>query len=153
MQLNNNLFYFNRLGDFGKGGGGCCNVKDFEDELSIKNGKNVHELPKFITKLDSRYFDRYTMTQDLTSGATATDADLDAARASVGLKEWLPVGFVDKKYASYSELPVGRATYDLSRYPAPMKVGEGLDADGWRKSVLPVLGSDGERGIQAAFVK
>ena len=64
-----------------------------------------------------------------------------------------PVGFVDKKYASYSELPAGRATYDLSRYPAPMKVNEGLDADGWKKSVIPMVGLDGERGIQTAFAK
>lgn len=153
VTITNNLFYFNRLGDYGHDGGGCCNVKDFEDELKIKTSRNVHEIPKFIAKLHTGWFDRYTMTQDLTRPGTATDEDLAAARVSVGLKEWLPVGFTEKKYATYSELPVGRATYDLSRFPAPMKNGEGLDAEGWKKHVIPMLGLDGERGIQATFAK
>lgn len=152
LQLLNNLFFFNKLGDYGQGGSGCCNVSDFDDEVKFKVSKNVHELPKFITKIHPQWFDRYTMTLDLTS-KLAKDADLDAARASVGLKEWAPVGFTDKKYASYSELPQGRATYDLGRYPAPFKVDQGLDEEGWRKHVLPMLGLDGERGIQATFAK
>lgn len=152
VQLINNLFYFNKFGDYGVGGSGCCNVKDFGDELAVKNSKNVREVPKFITKISPTYFDRYTMTVDLTSGLTTTDADLDAARKAVGLGEWAPATFVDKKYATYADLPAGRATYDIGRYPTPMKVNTGLDADGWRKHVLPMLGLDGERGVQAKFV-
>lgn len=153
LQLIDNLFYFNKQGDMGKGGSGCCNVKDFGDDLSNKHSKNVHELPKFITKIHQNWFDRYTMTLDLTQPGRATDEDLAAARESIGLKEWLPIGFTEKKYASYSELPVGRANYDLSRYPHPMKNGTGLDADGWKAHVIPMLGLDGARGIQAAAAK
>jgi hypothetical protein len=152
LQLYNNLFFFNRLGDFGKGGSAGCNSTEFEDDVKFKNSKNVHEVPKFIAQIGKQWFDRYTMTIDLT-GKFAKDADLDAARAVAGLGEWLPVGFVDKKYPNYSSLPQGRTTYDLGRYPHPMKEGEGLDADGWKKYVIPMVGLDGERGIQATWAR
>lgn len=152
LQLYNNLFFFNKMGDFGKGGAAGPNVADFEDDVKFKHGKNVHECPKFIANISKQWFDRYTMSLDLTS-KTAKDADLDAARAVVGLGEWHPVGFNDKKYPNYSSLPVGRANYDLGRYPHPMKEGDGLDADGWHRTVIPMLGLDGERGIQATFVR
>jgi len=153
LTLTNNLFFFNKLGDYGSGGSGCCNAADIGDENKFKQSKNVHELPKFVTKIAPQYFDRYTMSNDLTSSLMAKDADLDAARAAVGLGEWAPVGYTDKKFANYGELPKGRAVYDLGRYPAPYKEGEGLDAAGWAKVVLPMIGLDGERGIQSTYVK
>jgi len=148
LQLVDNQFFFNKMGDFGKGGSAVCNANDFEDSLKFKTRKNVHEVPRFITRIAQQWLDRYTMTLDLTS-KLAKDQELDAARALAGLVEWLPIGFTDKKYPNYSSLPVGRANYDLGRYPHPMKEGEGLDADGWHKYVLPMLGLDGERGVQA----
>ena len=151
LQLVNNLFYFNKLGDYGSGGSGCCNAADFDDEATFKQSKNVHALPKFVSKVAPAWLGRYTMTKALTTKLHATDADLDAARAAVGLTTWQAVGF--EPSASYGALPQGRATYDLGRYPAPFKEGEGLDAEGWAKHVLPMIGQDGERGIQAAFAK
>lgn len=152
LQLNDNLFYFNKAGDYGSGGSGCCNAADLSDEVKFKASKNVHELPKFISKIAPQWFDRYTMSLDLT-GRLAKEAELDEARASAGLGAWAPVGFTDKPYASYSALPQGRATYDLGRYPAPFKQGDGLDADGWVKHVMPMVGLDGHRGVQATFAR
>ncbi len=152
LQLVNNLFFMNRLGDYGHGGSGCCNVADFEDDTQFKQAKNVHELPKFVSKVHPQYFDRYSMTQEIVNGAKTKDEELLAARKSVGLGEYAPVGF-EKKYTKHAELPQGRATYDNSRYPAPFKVNTGLDAKGWQTYVLPMLGLDGERGVQATPAK
>ena len=152
VTLTNNLFFMNRLGDWGHGGSGCCNAGDLDDEVKFKVSKNVHELPKFIAKINKQYFDRYSMTQEIVNGAKTKDEELLAARKSVGLGDYAPIGF-DKTYTKHAELPNGRTTYDNSRFPTPMKVNTGLDAAGWVANVLPLIGQDGERGIQAKFVK
>jgi hypothetical protein len=152
LTLMNNLFFMNRLGDYGHGGSGCCNTADFEDDLQFKNSKNVHELPKFITKINKQYFDRYSMTNEIVNGSKTKDEELLAARKSVGLGDYAPIGF-DKTYTKHQELPAGRTTYDNSRFPVPMKVNTGLDIEGWKQNVIPMVGLDGERGIQVKYAK
>lgn len=152
LTLTNNLFFMNRMGDYGHAGSACCNATDFDDDTQFKQSKNVHALPAFIAKVHQQYLHRYSMTQSIVDGKFSKDEDLLSARKAVGLGEYNPVGF-EKTYKTHAELPNGRATYNNSRFPMPMKVNTGLDAEGWRKYVLPLIGQDGERGIQAKFVK
>jgi len=109
-------------------------------------------VPRFIAKINKQYFDRYSMTHGIVDGAKTKDAELLAARKLVGLGDYAPIGF-EKTYTKHAELPSGRTTYDNSRFPFPMKVNTGLDAEGWRTHVLPMLGQDGERGVQARFAR
>lgn len=69
-----------------------------------------------------------------------------------GRVDYAPVGF-EKMYTKHAELPAGRTTYDNSRFPQPMKINTGLDIEGWKKNVIPMIGLDGERGIQAKYAK
>ena len=60
LSLNNNTFFFNRRGDYGKGGSGVANAVDFEDELEISNQGNIREVPKFLKYSSKLWFDRYS---------------------------------------------------------------------------------------------
>jgi hypothetical protein len=92
------------------------------------------------------------MTNEIVNGSKTKDEELLAARKSVGLGDYAPIGF-DKTYTKHQELPAGRTTYDNSRFPVPMKVNTGLDIEGWKQNVIPMVGLDGERGIQVKYAK
>lgn len=148
LTLNNNLFYFFIKGDAGDGGSSLCQVDEFEDELDCNNEGNVHEMPKFVAKIEPAWFDRYSTRVGMT-GSYTTDDELMAARKSCGLGDYHPPTF--ETYPSNSKLPKGIGSYVMSRYPKSFKKGEELMD--WTKSILPMLGQDGERGIQATFAK
>lgn len=151
LSVSNNLFYFNRYGDYSSGGSPGSNVADWDDSVNFKQKGNKHELPKFTAKIFPQYFHRYSMTQDLVN-QWSKDGELIAARKAAGLPEaYNPVGF-EKTYKTYAELPEGRASYDNSRFPYPQKIGGGLSVEDYGKYVLPILGADGERGVQAKAV-
>lgn len=151
MVVNNNLFYFNRLGDVSVADAGGAEVKDFGDELSVKNAGNVHELPKFITKMEKKWFDRWSIREsvDMCGGKFNKWEKLKAARDSVGFGEFEIPGY-DKKYPDYKSLPQKRNNYNQSRYPFPMKKGEMMK---WEEAALPIVGADGERGVKAVAAK
>ncbi len=147
LTLKNNLFAFNRLGDYTTGGdSGGTAAKDFNDNLTITHSGNVHELPKFTSKLAKEWFDRWSSREyvDMVAGTFNTEAELMAARGALGLKDYTIPGY-DKTYASYKTLPQKRNNYDMSRYPRPMKKGDGAN---WTSAVLGIIGADGGRGIQ-----
>jgi hypothetical protein len=76
----------------------------------------------------------------------ARDEELMAARGTLGLEAFELAGY-EKTFGTYKELPDGRPGYGMSRYPFPMKKGnEGMD---WSLWILPLIGSDGDRGIQS----
>ncbi len=147
VTVTGNKLYFNRRGDWGEGGNGVANADDFEDELEIDMAEeNVHELPNFIAVSSKAWFDRYSMREfSMLAGNFNTWEQLKAARASLGLGAYEIPGY-EKKYATYMDLPQKRNNYSGSRYPHPMKKGEEID---WKTAVLPIVGSDGEQGIQA----
>jgi hypothetical protein len=104
LQLVNNLFFMNRLGDYGHGGSGCCNVADFEDDTAVQAGQERPRAaqvrqqgpPAVLRPLLDDPGDR-ERRQDQGRGA--------ARRAKVGgLGEYAPVGF-EKKYTKHAELP------------------------------------------------
>lgn len=147
LEMNNNKFFFNRRGDYGKGGSGVANVEDFEDELEFPNDGNQHAVPGFLAKSSKKWFDRYSSREyiNMLAGTFNTWDELLASRKVFGLNVYHIPGY-DKTYATYATLPQKRNNYDMSRYPFPMKNGEILD---WKKSVLPIIGSDGKQGIQS----
>ena len=146
LELNNNKFFFNRRGDYGKGGSGVANVEDFEDELEFPNDGNTHTLPGFLAKSSSKWFDRYSSREytNMLAGTFNTWNELLLSRKAFGLNEYHIPGY-DKTFATYKELPQSRNNYDMSRYPFPLKQGELID---WKKYILPIIGSDGKQGIQ-----
>lgn len=151
VTLTNNCFYFNRLGDVSVADAGGAQVKDFDDELSIKQSGNAHELPKFVAKMEKKWFDRWSIREyvDMCSGKFNTWEKLKAAREALGLGEYEIPGY-DKKYPDYTSLPQKRNNYNQSRYPFPMKKGEKMD---WAAAVIPLVGADGERGVKAFAAK
>lgn len=146
LSLNNNLFFFNRRADYGEGGTGVANAADFEDELEIANEGNVHELPKFLHKSSKLWFDRYSSREftNMLAGNFNTWTELQKSRAAFGLKEYVIPGY-KKRYATYADLPQRRNNYDMSRYPYPLKHGTVVN---WKKTVLPLIGADGDKGVQ-----
>lgn len=151
LTVRNNLFFFNKMGDYGKGGSAGCNAGDLEDEVKFVVSKNQHKLPQFVAKVYGPWLDRYTLTHALDS-KLAKESELRAARDAAGLGDWAPATF-DKTFPTYGALPKGAANYDLSRYPHPFKEEEGLDEEGWKQFVLPILGQDGDRGVQLKFAE
>lgn len=145
LQLNNNLFFFNRKGDFGSGGNGVANVKDFGDEVEFKNKGNTHEVPKFLGKSAKPWFDRYSIREynDMLAGGFNKWEELQAARAVFELGAYQIPGY-DKTFATYAELPDSRNNYDMSRYPQPFKKGDVMN---WQEAVLPMIGADAPHGI------
>jgi hypothetical protein len=146
LLLKDNLFFFNRRGDFAVGDSGVANCGSFDDELECKHSGNVHEMPKFLSKIAKEWFDRYSSREyvDMLAGNFNKEEELVAARAVFGLKEYVLPGYKET-FPSYKALPQKRNNYDMSRYPHPMKKGEALD---WTQAVLPIVGADGPRGIQ-----
>ncbi|NOY75286.1 MAG: DUF1565 domain-containing protein [Kiritimatiellaeota bacterium] len=146
LTLNNNIFFFNRRGDYGKGGSGVANVEDFEDELEFPNEGNAHVLPGFLAKSGKKWFDRYSSREyvNMLAGTFNTWKDLNDSRKALSLGKYHIPGY-DKAYATYADLPQKRNNYDMSRYPFPLKQGETID---WKKYILPIIGADGEKGIQ-----
>lgn len=147
MGLTGNLFFFTKKADFNVGGSPLAQAADFEDELTISPvAGNEHALPKFVAKMAPEWVDHYTMREvDYLAGGKITNEDVMATRAAVGLKEFHLHGY-DKTYEDYSSLPQKRPNYSHGRYPHPMKKGELID---WNAVVIPLLGADGERGVQA----
>ncbi len=145
LTLNDNLFFLFVGGDAGDGGSPTCNSDEFEDELDCNNEGNVHECPKFITKMEQAWLDRWSQKKGNVKDPYAKDEEIVAARKLAGLGDWKLAGY-DETYSTYAKLPGGRTNYDMSRYPRPFKKGEG-DMD-WTKSVIPLIGADGERGVQ-----
>jgi hypothetical protein len=146
LTLNNNLFYGFHDGDAGDGGSGTCNADEFEDELECDNEENVHEVPNFVTKIDKAWFDRFTQWKAL-DGKFCKPEEIDAARKKAGLGDYELPFFPGKKFDSYKNLPPARINFNQSRYPHPFKEGEELMD--WTQSILPMIGADGERGVQA----
>ncbi|MGE0709039.1 MAG: right-handed parallel beta-helix repeat-containing protein [Planctomycetota bacterium] len=145
LTLKNNLFYLFAGADVGDGGSPKCNAKDFEDELTCPNSGNVHELPKFMAKLEQAWVDRWSQWGNMTSNF-AKGEEIDAVRKSAGLGDYSMPFFAGKTYAGYDQLPKGRIDFTMSRYPKPYKKGEALMD--WQKSIIPAIGADGARGIQ-----
>ncbi len=145
LSLNNNLFYGFTGADAGDGGSPTCNADEFEDELECDNEGNVHEVPGFVAKVPQAYFDRWSQWKALTS-QFFTDAEIMAARKANGLGAYELPFFPGKTYESYEKLPQGRINFGMSRFPKPFKQGEELM--NWQESVLPMIGADGERGVQ-----
>lgn len=146
LALNNNLFFFNRRGDFCVGGSGLCVADDFEDELLCDNADNIHACPKTTAKIAAPWLDRWSMRSfvDMLAGEFNTWEKLEEARAVHGLGPYRIPGY-DQTYADYGSLPDMRNNYDMSRYPRPMKKGEEID---WMTAVIPIVGAEGEWGIQ-----
>lgn len=145
----NNLIFGFRGADYGQGGSPTANIKDWEDEVTFKNKKNVHEAPKFLAGLHQAWVDRWSQWEGHDSQFFTSD-DVMAARKAAGLEAYGLPFFPGKSYASYKELPQGRINFQMSRYPHPFKSGQELMD--WTKSILPALGMDGERGVQATPV-
>lgn len=72
-----------------------------------------------------------------------------AARKAAGLGEYRIAGY-NQPYASYGALPQSRPSYEMSRYPHPMKKGEAMD---WAAAVIPIVGADGERGVRSVAAR
>lgn len=149
LAMTDNLFYFNGRADFGQGGSATANAADFEDELECENEENVHEMPKFMAKMSKSWFDRWSLRYGLCGGMYRTWEELKAARDAMGLGAY-EIATFEKTFPDYASLPKERPSFDKSRYPRPMKKGEGID---WAADVLPLLGQDGGRGVQAGFAK
>ena len=147
VELLSNLFFHAKKGDFNVGGSALANAQDFEDELTLdKVTGNEHGLPAFVAKMAPAWVDRWTMREvDYLAGGKIKAEEIMATRAAVGLKEYKLHGY-DKTYPDYASLPQQRPNYSHGRYPNPMKVGELID---WKAAVLPLIGADGERGVQA----
>ncbi len=145
LTLNNNLFYGFAKADAGDGGSATCNADEFEDELECDNDGNVHELPGFVAKVPQAWLDRWSQWQGMTS-EFVKDEEIMAARKAGGLGAYELPFFPGKTYENYTKLPSGRIGVNMSRFPKPFKKDEPLMD--WSKSVLPMIGSDGERGIQ-----
>ncbi len=146
LTLNNNLIIGFTKADYGNGGSPSANVEEFEDELEFDNEDNVHETPKFLSKISKAWVDRWSQWKGLTNDDYFTSDEMMEARKMAGLGAYELPFFPGKTYASYKELPSGRVNFNMSRYPHPMKKGQELMD--WNKSILPALGADGERGIQ-----
>lgn len=145
LTMNDNLFIGFTGADFGDGGSPVTNAADFEDELTFDNEENVHETPKFLAKVSKPWLDRWSQWKGHESRFFTSDEVMEA-RKMVGLTTYELPFFAGKTYASYSELPPMRVVFDLSRYPAPFKKDQELMD--WTKDVLPILGTDGARGVQ-----
>ena len=145
LNLQNNLFFGFKGGDMGDGGSPVCNAQDFEDELDCNNAGNVHEVPEFLAKVPQAWFDRFTQWKGMLSQFCTSD-EIMAARAKNGLGAYELPFYPGKTYGSYSELPQERVNFGMSRFPAPCKKGE--EVLDWSRDVLPMIGADGERGIQ-----
>jgi len=145
--VNRNKFFFNRRGDACYGGSAVANADEFEDELECDNEENVHSIPDLTKLVGKAWLDRWSSREDpsLIAGNMNSEADLMAARAKVGLKEYSLPGY-DKSFASYKDLPDSRNGYTMSRYPHPMKVGEEMSFAKW---VFPLIGAEGKYGIQS----
>lgn len=150
LSMNNNLFYGFHDGDMGDGGSGVCNADEFEDELECDNEENVHEVPQFVAHLEQAWIDKFTQWKAL-NGPMCKPEEIMAVRTAAGLGAYELPFFPGKTYESYDKLPSGRINYNMSRYPHAYKQGEELMD--WVKSVLPAIGADGERGIQAFTAK
>lgn len=146
LSLKDNLFFGFKGGDAGMGGSSLCNADEFEDELECDNSDNVHALPAFIAKLHQPWVDRWSQWPDMTGQFCSSD-EIMAARQSAGLGAYELPFFPGKTYASYAELPSGRINFDLCRYPHPFKQGQELMD--WTQMVVPAIGADGARGVQA----
>eukprot|EP01156_Anaeramoeba_ignava_P006224 Anaeramoba_ignava/a348081_1922.p1 GENE.a348081_1922~~a348081_1922.p1 ORF type:complete len:428 (-),score=76.86 a348081_1922:84-1367(-) len=147
LVLNNNKFWFNRRADLNFGAGtGTANAQNFEDDLEFDTEGNVHEIPKALALLEKDWFDKWTADEfvDICAGNFVDESDLMQSREVLGLKEFHLVGYKDT-YDSYAKLPKMRPKFDMCRYPFPMKKGDLLD---W-KTILPVIGADGDFGVQA----
>lgn len=150
IEINNNKFWFNRRADFNeKAGTGTANADSFEDDLEFDAEDNIHELPKFLEKIKEigkDWFDRYSQNGfvDMVAGDFNSVDDLMKSREVFGLKEYNLVGYKEP-YGTYSDLPSNRPSWNMSRYPTPMKVGELMD---WKVAIIPIIGADGDKGIQ-----
>jgi len=146
LKLKNNKFFFNRRGDYSLAGTAVANADEFEDECTFPNEGNVRGVPELVKKLCPKWVDRWSMREDpsLIAGDKNTEEDLMNIRAAVGLKEYTIPGY-DKIFPSYKHLPSARNDYSMSRYPFPMKKGEKVE---WAKWVLPLVGAEGQFGIQ-----
>lgn len=147
LVLRNNTFFFNKKADFNVGGAGLCNAADFEDELTINTATgNTHALPAFVARMAPAWVDKYSAREnDYLAGGKIKAEEIMALRAAVGLTEFRLHGY-EQAYADYASLPQARPNYNHGRYPNPMTVGNLID---WQAAVVPVVGADGERGVQA----
>lgn len=147
LELKNNLFFFTKKADFNVGGSPLAGAGDFEDELTLKvcTG-NAHALPAFVARMAPAWVDKYTAREnDYLAGGKITNDDVMATRRAVGLAEFHLHGY-DKTFPDYPSLPQQRPNYNHGRYPNPMRVGSLID---WQAAVVPVIGQDGERGVQS----
>ncbi|HVY60014.1 MAG TPA: right-handed parallel beta-helix repeat-containing protein [Planctomycetota bacterium] len=146
LALTNNLFFFNRRGDAATADEKGSNAADLGDNVSYKTSGNVHELPKFVAKMAKAWVDRWSSREfiDMLAGSFNKPEELAAARAALGLGEYEIPGY-EKKFPTYKDLPQSRNSYDMSRYPRPMKKGEGMS---WAEAVVPLVGADAPRGIR-----
>jgi hypothetical protein len=107
---------------------------------------NIHECPLIISKMHQHWFDRYSQSE--TPGFLTRfvkEPEVMKMRTVAGLGEYHLAGY-GQAYATYGSLPEKRPNYKLSRYPHPMKIGQLIN---FEESVLPMLGADGPRGVQA----
>ncbi|MEZ0229671.1 MAG: hypothetical protein ACAI25_13665 [Planctomycetota bacterium] len=148
MTLTNNLFFFNLKGDMAVANAGGVAAKEFADQLECKSKDNASELPKFVAKLAKEWLDKWSYREGapLVGTKFSTQDDLWAVRAAVGLPKETTIPGYDKQFPDYKSLPQKRNNYEQGRYPTPKKKGEGID---WEKDILPILGADGARGVQA----
>jgi hypothetical protein len=147
LVLRNNTFFFNKKADFNVGGAGLCNAGDFEDELTINTAEgNTHALPAFVARMFPGWVDKYSAREnDYLAGGKITAEEIMALRAAVGLAEFHLFNY-DQTYPDYQSLPQQRPNYNHGRYPHPMRQGNLID---WATHVVPVVGQDGDRGVQA----
>jgi len=159
--VNNTVFGF-AAGDYNIGGTGICNVDELEvcissqlqlcalltcflqDNVTFPCAANTHSVPLVVSRMHQAWFDRWSQSEAL-DGKFFKDPEIMAARDVCGLKEFHVHGYPNA-YPNYSSLPQQRPAYTLSRYPHPMKIGELIN---FQTAVLPLLGADGPRGIQA----
>ncbi len=147
LVLRNNQFFFCKKADFNVGGSGLCNADELEDNLEINDASgNVHALPAFVARMHPAWVDKFTAREnDYLAGGKITADEIMATRQSVGLAEFHLHGY-DRTFPDYASLPQKRPNYSHGRYPHPMTVGNLID---WAAKVQPVVGQDGERGVQA----
>ncbi len=148
LVLRNNTFFFCKKGDFNVAGNALCNAGDFEDELTINTATgNTHAQPRFLARVHPAWLDKYSAREvDYLAGGKITAAEVMALRAAVNLAEFRLHGY-DRTFADYASLPQQRPSYSHGRYPHPMTKGNLMD---WQAAVVPLLGQDGDRGVQAA---
>lgn len=147
LVLRNNTFFFNKKADFNIAGNGLCNAADFEDEVTINTCTgNTHALPAFVARMAPAWVDKYSAREnDYLAGGKITAEEIMAVRAAVGLNEFRLAGY-EQAYPDYASLPQARPNYNHGRYPHAMTVGNLVD---WAAAVVPVVGQDGDRGVQS----